>query len=551
MSAVFSTGRAIRRGMNAKRVAIAAAVIMAAMCLVPMLAEDGEAVTEDDFKVSMPLWYTDEPNHVTIGNGHSKSFIIYVQNFSEHIMDVAFINLILGNNVSGSEIRNLTLMGAGDPNGGDLLKVEYTLSVDELSRSYKSVVVRLNIMLTDLTDDSTKSKTLIFDVTVKSSFDMSGSYNRFFGIIPNTLPAPFDTSVTPFVVTLLVILGIAGIVIKMLIPRLGAMMSEHATEKTTRRGKILLTLGVLIIALMIFMDPGLKILGISLEWYYYLDKISLTVLTIVLAVTIWKIYMIVSESMLYRLGKIEDSRVDLTLLPIFAMFGKLILWIGGLGTILHLYGIDLSGILVSAGIVTLGITLGAQSVISQFFSGMSLLLTRPFSRGEYIELNGQTYIVSKVKLMYTEFFGVDQDRIITMPNNAVAAATIVNLSKYDRAYRLYIGFTIPYGIDVDKAEEVMLQLAEESEHVVHDYTKYRKPAVRLIDFQPSGVELRLEVTIKDYARMRVIQSDLKKELYVRLAENGIHAPYNRLDVTILNYESEGNPGNAERPAPGE
>ena len=551
MSVVFSTGRAIRKGMNAKGVAVAVAVIMAAMCLVPMLAEDGEAVTEDDFKVSMPLWYTDEPNHVTIGNGHSKSFIIYIQNFSEHIMDVAFINLILGNNVSGSEIRNLTLMGAGDPNGGDLLKVEYTLSVDELSRSYKSVPVRLNIMLTDLTDDSMKSKTLIFDVTVTSSFDMSGSYNRFFGIFPNTLPAPFDTSVTPFVVTLLVILGIAGVVIRMLIPRLEAMMSEHATERTTRRGKILITLGVLIIALMIFMDPGLKILGISLEWYYYLDKISLTVLTIVLAVTIWKIYMIVSESMLYRLGKIEDSRVDLTLLPIFAMFGKLFLWIGGLAIILHLYGIDLSGILVSAGIVTLGITLGAQSVISQFFSGMSLLLTRPFSRGEYIELNGQTYIVSKVKLMYTEFFGVDQDRIITMPNNAVAAATIVNLSKYDRAYRLYIGFTIPYGIDVDKAEEVMLQLAEESEHVVHNYEKYKKPAVRLIEFQPSGVELRLEVTIKDYARMRVIQSDLKKELYIKLAENGIHAPYNRLDVTILNYENENNPGKGEHPVPDE
>jgi len=551
MSAVFSTGRAIRRGMNAKRVAVAAAVIMAAMCLVPMLSEDSEAVTDDDFKVSMPLWYTDEPNHVTIGNGHSKSFVIYIQNFSEHIMDVAFINLILGNSVSGSEIRNLTLMGAGDPDGGDLLKVEYTISVDELSRSYKSVPVRLNIMLTDLTDDSVKSKTLIFDVTVTSSFDMSGSYNRFFGIFPNTLPEPFDTSITPFIVTLLFILAIAGIVIKMLIPRLGAMMSEHATEKNTRRGKILLTLGVLIIALMIFMDPGLKILGINLEWYYYLDKISLTVLTIVLAVTIWKIYMIVSESMLYRLGKIEDSRVDLTLLPIFAMFGKLILWIGGLGTILHLYGIDLSGILVSAGIVTLGITLGAQSVISQFFSGMSLLLTRPFSRGEYIELNGQTYIVSKVKLMYTEFYGVDQDRIITMPNNAVAAATIVNLSKYDRAYRLYIGFTIPYGIDVQKAEEIMLQLAEESEHVLHNYDKYKKPAVRLIEFQPSGVELRLEVTIKDYAHMRVIQSDLKKELYVKLAENGIHAPYNRLDVTILNYESENNSGKTERPVPEE
>jgi len=538
--------------MSVKRIAVVVAVIMAAICVAPMLADEGsEAVTKDDFKVSMPLWYTDEVNDVTIGNGHSKTFVIYIQNFSDHILDVSFVNLSLSTNVHGSELRNLTLKEAGDPHDDDLLKIEYTIYVDELSRSRREIPLQLNIMVTDLTDDSISSKVLRFAVTIDSTFDMSGNYNKFFGMINNTLPEPFNTSVTPFIVTLICILAIAGVVIRIFIPRLGAMMDEHATDKNTRRAKILLTLSVVIITLMIFMDPGLKILGIQPEWYYYLDKISLTILIIVLALTLWKIYIIISECMLARLGKLEDSRVDLTLLPIFAMFGKLFLWIGGVAAILHLYGIDLSGILVSAGIVTLGITLGAQSVLSQFFSGMSLLLTRPFSRGEYIELNGQTYIVSKVKLMYTEFFGIEQDRIITMPNNAVAAATIVNLSKYDKAYRLFIGFTIPYGIDVQKVEDIMLQLAEESEDVLHDYDRYRKPAVKLMEFGSSGVELRLEVTIKDYARMRAVQSDLKKELYVKLAENGIYAPYNRLDVTILNYESESNPGNAEPPAPGE
>ena len=542
MSVVFSTAHAIRKRMSVRKAAVAAAIIMAVICLAPMLVDEdeSEAVTKDDFKVSMPLWHTDETNYVTIGNGHSKTFVIYIQNFSDHIMDVAFLDISFSSAIHGSEIYNLTLKEAGDPDEEDLLKVEFTISVDELARSMKDVMLQLGIFVTDLTDDSTEGKTIRFAVTVKSSFDMSGSYNKFFGIIDNTLPAPFDTSITPFFVTLFAILGIALVVIRLMIPRLGTMMEERGQPGNTRRGKALLTLGVIIIALMIFMDPGLKILGIDIEWYYWLDKVSLTVLIIVLAVTLWKIYMIVSESMLYRLGKLEDSRIDLTLLPIFAMFGKLFLWIGGLAAILHLYGIDLSGILVSAGIVTLGITLGAQSVISQFFSGMSLLLTRPFSRGEYIELNGQTYIVSKVKLMYTEFFGIDQDRIITMPNNVVASATIVNLSKYDKAYRLYIGFTIPYGIDVKKAEDIMLQLAEESDHVLHDYERYKKPSVKLIEFQPSGVELRLEVTIKDYARMRAIQSDLKKELYVKLAENGIYAPFNRLDVTILNLDNEGN-----------
>ena len=125
-----------------------------------------------------------------------------------------------------------------------------------------------------------------------------------------------------------------------------------------------------------------------------------------------------------------------------------------------------------------------------------------------------------------------------MPNNVAASLTSVNMSKYDKAYRLYIFFQIPYDVEVKKAEEVMLQFAEESKYVVHDYTKYKKPIVKLIEFQDAGVLLRLDVTIADYAKKPTIQSEMKKELYVKLAESGIEAPYNRLEVKVLDNEPE-------------
>jgi small-conductance mechanosensitive channel len=125
-----------------------------------------------------------------------------------------------------------------------------------------------------------------------------------------------------------------------------------------------------------------------------------------------------------------------------------------------------------------------------------------------------------------------------MPNNVVSSSTMVNMTKYDRSYRLYIFFQIPYRLDIKKAEEVMLQVAEESKHVLHDYNKYKKPVVKLIEFQDSGVKLRLDVTVKNFANNPTVQSDLKKDLYVKLAENGIEAPYNRIEVSILNGEEE-------------
>ena len=110
-------------------------------------------------------------------------------------------------------------------------------------------------------------------------------------------------------------------------------------------------------------------------------------------------------------------------MPILSVLVKLTLWVSGIAIILHLFGMDFSSIMLSAGIVTLGITLGAQSVLSQFFSGISLLVTRPFNRGEYVEMNGRTYIVKKVKLMYTEFYGVEKDRVISCRTSCSLSST--------------------------------------------------------------------------------------------------------------------------------
>lgn len=48
------------------------------------------------------------------------------------------------------------------------------------------------------------------------------------------------------------------------------------------------------------------------------------------------------------------------------------------------------------------------------------MLSRPFGRGDYIVLDGETYVVRRVKIMYTELSGIDWDRVITMPNNIIS-----------------------------------------------------------------------------------------------------------------------------------
>ena len=519
--------------MGKKVAVLTMAVIVLAVCLVPLCTcEEAEALEPTDYKVSTPGYFTGDDGaiDIAIGNGHSRTVTVYVQNYTSSILDVAFYTIDGTTEVHGETIENLTLMPAGDAQKRDLIKQPYTISVKDVTASHKDARVALNIFITNLEDDSYSIHTIKFNVDVVSSFDTSGSFNKFLGIIDNTLPEPFDNPIVPFIVTLVIFFIIALLVIKLCVPALSGMLNETTSDKDRKRFKTLLTLGVMIATIALFIDPGLKILGADINWIYLVNKISMTLLIVTLALTIWKVYMIVVESMLTKLGKMDDSKIDLSLMPLFAMFGKLFLWIGGAAAILHIFGMDLSGILISAGIVTLGITLGAQNVLSQFFSGILLLLTRPFTNGDYLMINNNTYIVKNVKLMYTEFLGEEKDCIITMPNNAVSSATIVNMSKYDEAYRLYVFFQIPNVVDAKKAEDVVLQIAEESQYVIHDYDRYTRPAVKFLDVTPSATHLRLDITIKDYASRELIQSDMKKELYIKLAESGIEMSFSKLKV---------------------
>lgn len=520
--------------MGKKVAVLTMAVIVLAVCLVPLCTcEEAEALEPTDYKVSTPGYFTgdDDAIDIAIGNGHSRTITVYIHNHSDYLLDVAFYSLEGSNDVFGETIENLTLMPAGKQ--GDLIKQPYTISVKDVTPSHKDARVALSIFVTNLEDDSYSIHTIKFNIDVVSTFDTSGSFNKFLGIIPNTLSEPFDNPIVPFIATLLIFFGLALLIIKLCIPALSGMLHESTSERERKRFKTLLTLGILIVAVVLFIDPGLKILGADINWIYVMNKIAMTVLVVALAVTFWKVYIIIVESVLTKFGQSDDSKIDLSLMPLFAMFGKLFLWVGGIAAILHIYGMDLSGILVSAGIVTLGITLGAQNVLSQFFSGILLLLTRPFTNGDYLMVNNNTYVVKDVKLMYTEFYGEEKDRIITMPNNAVSSATIVNMSKYDEAYRLYVSFQIPNLVDAKKAEEVVLQIAEESPYVVHDYERYKRPEVKFLDVTPTATQLRLDITIKDYSRKEVIQSDMKKELYIRLAESGVEMSFSKLKVNAF------------------
>ena len=88
-------------------------------------------------------------------------------------------------------------------------------------------------------------------------------------------------------------------------------------------------------------------------------------------------------------------------------------------------GVDVTGIVALASVLTLAISLSLQNMLANVIGGFTLLYTQPFHGGDYVEIAGQSGTVKDVGIAYTRLITPD-NKMISIPNSAVVAAQIVN-----------------------------------------------------------------------------------------------------------------------------
>ena len=534
--------------MKSKMMAAIVLSLLVAGIIAPILPIEGsDGLSPNEFSISIPGTEAPEkPISLVLGNGESTSWSINVVNrTTEKYLEAKFTVVSECKDVKVTEKpSNDLIVPMNGVDHANVLSGMLKIAINDYVDSNENAHLKLIIDVNDVDDKlNPASVTVDFDIEIKTVFDTSGSYNKFLEIFENRLPAPFNSPIVPFLVTIVFWMLVAALATRLIAPRLARALDRHTTTDDALRFEKAISKLILILVFFLSIDQGLSILGADAVLISDFVRFSFIIYVVVTLLIAWKIYLVLAQGILSRFEDNDDSAIDMTLLPLFKMLGKIVFWVVGAAAILGSLGVDLQGILVSAGVVSLGITMGAQNVLSQFFSGIVLLMTRPFKKGDFLKINDKVYIVQKVRLMFTEFTGWDKDQIITMPNNAVTAATIVNLTREDEAYRLYVYFSVAYGVDLKKAEEVMLKVANESPVVLHD-SEHAAPNVRMTGFEDSGIELRLGVTVRDFNGTITDASALRMAVYQAFVDNDIEIPYNRLEVTMLNdcFKGEKRPG---------
>lgn len=118
-------------------------------------------------------------------------------------------------------------------------------------------------------------------------------------------------------------------------------------------------------------------------------------------------------------------------------------------------GIDVTGIVALASVLTLAISLSVQNLLTNVFGGFTLLYTKPFVSEDFVEIAGQSGTVKEIGLTYTKLATAD-NKIVSIPNSAVVAAEIVNYT-VTGTRRLDINLAVSYSVPAETVLELMEQ----------------------------------------------------------------------------------------------
>ena len=217
--------------------------------------------------------------------------------------------------------------------------------------------------------------------------------------------------------------------------------------------------------------------------------------------------------------------------PLLEIIGSLLIIIFGITNFLSTYHVDFGVLLAGVGVVGLVIALAAQDTLSNFFSGILLLLDQGFKTGDMIYFNDTYCLIRDIGLRSTKIYDIVNHVMIITPNNSLANQNILNLTRPDRYYRIRIEVGVSYDSDPDQVEKLLLEVAEQNSDVEQD-DPTRMPLVRFQDFGDSSLTFVLVAWINNVIKIRQINSDLHHQVFDKLKDAGVTIAFPQRDVHI-------------------
>jgi len=268
------------------------------------------------------------------------------------------------------------------------------------------------------------------------------------------------------------------------------------------------------------------------------DRVLASVL-VTLLVWVWGRFALnVGSIVFFRLSRVADrfAWIQPTSLPLVQFAYKVMV----VGTVAYLllsaWHLNLTSWLASAGVAGIAIGFAAKDTLSNFISGIVILMDAPYKVGEYIIVDGATRgEVTDIGMRSTRILTRDNVEV-TVPNAIIGNAMIVNQSSGPtKTMRVKVGASVAYGSDVDRVREILEGCTADLPHCDHS----RRPSIRFNAMGESSLDFLVMVWVSHPMWRGTIINELNTRIYKALGEAGLEIPFPQRDLYVKEWPGRG------------
>lgn len=227
---------------------------------------------------------------------------------------------------------------------------------------------------------------------------------------------------------------------------------------------------------------------------------------------------------------LEKKEIDPTLVGFFGslLHGALVVFV--VIAAINKLGVQTTSFIAVVGAAGLAIGLALQGSLSNFASGVLLIIFKPFVAGNFVKIGGELGSVVQVGILHTELKSPENIKII-MPNSQVMGGAITNFSAHDtRRVDMVIG--VSYSDDLSKVMKVLQDMVAKDERVLEEPA----PFIAVSELADSSINFVVRPWTKS-SDFWQFKCDFQKAVKERFDAEGISIPFPQRDVHVLKEEA--------------